>query len=144
MMPMTRAPAPKVGVAGILVRPDGRVLLGRRAQDPNRGHWAFPGGKVEFHERVKDALQREYYEETGIRVQVGELVYVAELMDSTMHYIVLDYLVGASDWSGVPSSDIDALQWVDAQDWWKRPLAVGMESCLRDPRVLNMMGWAPS
>ena len=34
--------------AGILIAPDGRVLLGRRPQSKvYAGYWEFPGGKVE-------------------------------------------------------------------------------------------------
>lgn len=141
MMATTTVTAPRVGVAGILVRPDGRILLARRGHNPGRGRWAFPGGKVEFRERLNDALQREYYEETGIRVHVGDLAYVAEIIEGSSHYVVLDYLVDAENWIGQPMSDIDALEWVSAESWQHRPLAQGMDHCLNDERVRKLLGW---
>ena len=61
-------------VAGILVR-DGCVLL----QKPTDAEeYAFPGGHVAFGELSKEALRREYVEEMGLDVAVGELKWVEE------------------------------------------------------------------
>jgi 8-oxo-dGTP pyrophosphatase MutT (NUDIX family) len=96
---------------------------------------------VEFREPLKNALKREYYEETGIAVQVGVLAYVAEIIDGLTHYVVLDYLVSADSWTGKPDSDIDRLDWVSAENWRRLPLAQGMECCLGDTRVRKLVGW---
>jgi 8-oxo-dGTP diphosphatase len=53
--------------AGVLVRGDGRFLLGQRAPGAfYSGYWEFPGGKVEVGESPADALRRELDEELGI------------------------------------------------------------------------------
>lgn len=58
-------------VAGVLQR-DGRVLIGQRmAQDRHGLKWEFPGGKVEFGETPKEALQRELREELGVEAVIG-------------------------------------------------------------------------
>jgi ADP-ribose pyrophosphatase YjhB (NUDIX family) len=65
---------PKLAVAVLIVR-DGKVLLGRRgpgAREP--GKWSFPAGFVERGERVEDAAAREAREETGLDVNIGDLV----------------------------------------------------------------------
>lgn len=55
--------------AGVIVRGDGRFLLGQRAPDTfYPGYWEFPGGKVEAGESPAQALVRELDEELGIRV----------------------------------------------------------------------------
>ena len=36
---------------------DGQVLLVRRANPPDQGRWAFPGGKIEMGERIEDAAR---------------------------------------------------------------------------------------
>ena len=134
---------PKVGVAGILVRPDGRVLLGRRAHHPGFHQWAFPGGKVEFLESLEEAVAREFLEETGLYVRAQKLAYVAEILDADLgfHYVVLDYLVTAESFDGVPASDIEELAWVDSHEWGELNLSLGMAQCLQSPHVLELLGW---
>ena len=51
----------------IILREDGKVLLGQRPEGkPWAGWWEFPGGKIESGEALEDALQRELHEEIGI------------------------------------------------------------------------------
>src|SRR3970040_1301437 len=59
---------PKVA-AGVLVRPDGKVLLVRRAIEPQQGRWSLPAGFVDADEDPRRAAQREALEETGLEVE---------------------------------------------------------------------------
>lgn len=64
---------PKI-VAGIIPVRDGRVLLTRRAIEPSRGLWTFPGGYVDWGEEVTAAARRETLEEVRLRVELDGLV----------------------------------------------------------------------
>jgi colanic acid biosynthesis protein WcaH len=53
---------------------DGRVLLIKRANEPARGHWWFPGGRVHFLETRDQAAKRKLTEECGLAaLQVKEM-----------------------------------------------------------------------
>jgi 8-oxo-dGTP diphosphatase len=66
---------PVVG-AGVLVERDGRVVLVRRGVEPKAGYWSLPSGYVEADERAEEAAVREAKEETGLEVEVDDLLGV--------------------------------------------------------------------
>lgn len=66
---------PKVGV-GVLVEDEGRLLLVRRGMDPERGKWSLPAGYVDQGEDPKATAAREAWEETGLVVEVAEVLDV--------------------------------------------------------------------
>lgn len=67
-----RAVVPCVGA--VVHDDDGRLLLVRRANEPARGRWSLPGGRVEAGEDDAAAVRREVLEETGLDVVVGAWV----------------------------------------------------------------------
>jgi len=63
------------GRACAVLRHRGRVLLNRYGGDD---FWALPGGSVEVGEFSSDALEREVFEEVGVTVACGRLLWVIE------------------------------------------------------------------
>jgi mutator protein MutT len=109
--------AAKIGVGvGAIVTHEGRLLMVRRAKDPGRGLWSVPGGHVENGEYLADALTREVKEETGLDVQVGELIGILEL-PAEDHLIILDYhAIVLGDREPRPGDDVDEARWVAFDD----------------------------
>jgi 8-oxo-dGTP diphosphatase len=66
---------PVVG-AGALVEREGCVVLVRRGVEPKAGYWSLPAGYVEADERAEEAAIRETREETGLEVEVDDLLGV--------------------------------------------------------------------
>jgi len=66
---------PKVGV-GVLVVEDSRVLLVRRAVEPERGKWGLPAGYLDHGEDPGATAAREALEETGLTVVIEGLLDV--------------------------------------------------------------------
>ncbi len=62
--------------ADALIVKEGKIVLIRRGNEPFEGKWALPGGFVDAGESVEEACVREAKEETGLDVQVKELVGV--------------------------------------------------------------------
>ena len=61
-------------VGAVIADSSGRLLLIRRANEPGRGLWSLPGGRVEPGESDEQAVVREVAEETGLVVTAGALV----------------------------------------------------------------------
>ena len=83
--------------AGIAVQ-NGRVLLQKLT---NEDFYAFPGGHVEFGETNAETLVREFKEEIGADISVGDLKWVAEAFfpwgESHCHQICLYYAIEIID-----------------------------------------------
>lgn len=62
-----------------LIWHDGRLVV-RRERRMGREQTTLPGGRVKDRETVADALRREVAEETGLQIDIGPLVYVAEVV----------------------------------------------------------------
>ena len=68
---------PVVAVGAVIIRDD-HLLLVERARPPGEGLWAVPGGQVKLGEDMAAAVRREVLEETGLRVEVGDVVWVGD------------------------------------------------------------------
>jgi len=109
--------APLVAVAAAVLDDD-RLLLVRRAGEPGRGKWSIPGGVVRLGERLREAVVREVLEETGLLVEVLDLLDVVEVIKRDeegrvkFHYVIVDYV--ARPLSGQLRAASDALEarWV--------------------------------
>lgn len=66
---------PVVG-AGVLVEVERRVVLVRRGVEPKRGFWCLPAGYVEADELAEAAAVREAWEETGLEVEIDDMLGV--------------------------------------------------------------------
>jgi NAD+ diphosphatase len=105
--------AAKPCACAILVDEEGRVLLARRAHDPEAGRWDLPGGFLEPDESPEDGLRREMREETGLDVEVGRYVgsfvdVYGEGGDNTLN-IVFVCQPGPGD--PEPADDVSELRW---------------------------------
>jgi acetyl-CoA carboxylase carboxyl transferase subunit beta len=62
---------PVPAVAALVVDDAGRLLLARRAHEPDAGLWDTPGGFLDEGEDPVDGLRRELLEEAGVEIEVG-------------------------------------------------------------------------
>ena len=66
-----------IRVYGILKDSNNRILI---SDEYIRGSYftKFPGGGLEFGEGTRDCLKREFMEETGLEVTVGDHIYTTD------------------------------------------------------------------
>jgi 8-oxo-dGTP diphosphatase len=98
-------------VGAVIRDPDGRLLLVQRARPPAAGTWSLPGGRVERGEDDAAAVVREIREETGLHVEVGELVGTVERSPGAgIVYVINDYacrvVSGGSPRAGDDAADV--------------------------------------
>ena len=91
-----------IGV-GVIIRKNGKLLLGKRLGSHGSGTWGLPGGHLEAGEDVNDCAKRETFEETGMRVESTNHAGFTNTVfkESKRQYITL--FVEAAAFHGTPS-----------------------------------------
>ncbi|MBI3874953.1 MAG: NUDIX domain-containing protein [Verrucomicrobia bacterium] len=108
---------PAIATAAIVRRDDGRILLLRRARDPQRGKLTLPGGFMDYAETGEESVAREVREETGLTVTALE--YFCSLTNEYPYkgvtYPVLDffYVARVESFHVVADpSEVEAVCWL--------------------------------
>jgi 8-oxo-dGTP diphosphatase len=99
---------PSAGV-GVLIIRDGKVLLGKRHDDPEKadsalhgeGTWTCPGGKLDFQEGIIECGKREAIEETGLKIRDLEVMSVSNERVRDAHFVCIGLM--AREFEGEPS-----------------------------------------
>ena len=119
-------------VGGLAYDAHGRLLLIRRANEPGRGLWSVPGGRVEPGESDADAVVREMAEETGLVVAPGALVGRVRRGS----YLIADYRCAVVGGTLCPGDDATEARWCDAAAMAELPLVPLLYDALRDWHAL--------
>lgn len=80
-----------VGVGAVIFNNEKKVFLAKRGKGARneRLKWEFPGGSVEFGERIEDAIVREVKEEFNFDVRIELLLDVVNhiIPDEHQHWV---------------------------------------------------------
>jgi len=113
---------PVVGVGGVILDRDGRVVLVRRRHEPLAGQWSLPGGMLELGETLEAGTAREMLEETGLVVDLGPVIEVFDriLVDDRgavrFHFVLVDYLCRPRAGALAGGTDVDEATLADPDD----------------------------
>jgi ADP-ribose pyrophosphatase len=114
------------------------VLLVQRGQAPAEGLWAIPGGSVEIGETLKEAAEREIWEETGVIIRAREPIFTFDAIEKDMdgrvhfHYVIVDLLADYVEGTPRPSGDAVDAGWVSAEGLSQRRVSPMTLHLLKD------------
>jgi ADP-ribose pyrophosphatase YjhB (NUDIX family) len=126
-------------VGGIVRSEDGRLLLVLRGQEPAKGTWSVPGGRVNPGESDAAATAREVLEETAVPVQVGRLAGTVERdAPGGGVYVIRDYVCRPLAGSSVVRAGDDAADaaWFTVDEVRELSTAPGLVAALDEWGVL--------
>lgn len=81
----------QIRVTGVLIENE-EILLVKQKVSKDR-MWSLPGGRLEQGETIQEGLQREFWEETGLKVQTQELLYLCDVKSSCYKVVHITFLV---------------------------------------------------
>lgn len=106
----------------------GRLLLVRRANEPGRGLWSLPGGRVEPGEVERAAVVREVAEETGLMVVPGRCVGRVRRGP----FDIADYAARVDGGTLRAGDDASDVAWVDRAGLDELALVTGLHDVLAE------------
>lgn len=83
----------RIRVCGVCIRQNRILLVKHRGLGPAGYLWNPPGGGIDFGESVEQALKREFLEETGLQIEVGNFLHFNEFIGQGLHALELFFEV---------------------------------------------------
>ncbi|MEO7194469.1 MAG: NUDIX domain-containing protein [Pseudonocardiaceae bacterium] len=124
-------------IGAVLLDDAGRLLLIRRANEPGRGRWSVPGGRVEAGETDHQAVVREVAEETGLAVEITRsLGAVQRHAPDGAVFDIHDYRCRVTGGTLRADDDAGDARWCDAATLAGLPLVSGLIETLSHWRCL--------
>lgn len=113
-----------VGV-DVLVYKDGKVLLIKRASDPDKGKYALPGGYVDRGESIENAGIREVREETGLQVEIVKLVGIRSNPERYRQIIEVSYIAKVVGGEELAGDGVENIIWSDPNNLPEEMATIG-------------------
>lgn len=109
---------PRIRVGVIVRRADRILLVCHRKGD--RRYWLLPGGGLQWGETLASCAEREVREETGLEIEAGRLVFIAESIDPGGARHILNMVMLGTYKSGAlrcPTEEIiETVEWFPTRD----------------------------
>ena len=107
---MTEDKPKKIGTGfGVMImNPEGKILLGKRHEDPDKADsafrvsnvWTMPGGKLEYGETFEQGAMREVLEETGMKLKNPKVMCINQDKNEHAHFITIGLF--SNEYEGFP------------------------------------------
>ncbi|MBN1897496.1 MAG: NUDIX hydrolase [Spirochaetes bacterium] len=96
-------------IVAIVIEEKGKILIVKRAIEPQKGKWVLPGGFVDDDETPERAALRELKEETDLQGHKPDFITMVS-NKSELYGPILMMGFYVSDWKGIPKAGDDALE----------------------------------
>lgn len=126
-----------LAAGAVVVDAQGRVLLVKRGEEPEKGRWSVPGGSVDPGETLVEAAAREAYEETGLHVEIIRELWVATVPTGDgRQFEIHDFLATVTGGTLTAGDDADDARWIDPNELDALPLTTGLADYLERAGVV--------
>ncbi len=110
-----------------------RLLLIQRTNEPGRGRWSVPGGRVQAGETDHHAVIREVAEETGLEVKIVRRAGVVQRCEpGGAVFDIHDYVCLATGGTLRAGDDAGDARWCDAETLARLPIVEGLVDALTE------------
>ena len=122
---------PILAVSAVVWRA-GRFVVVRRARPPAQGVFTLPGGGVEAGETLKQAVERELREETGLVIEPIDLAGHREVImrDAegrvARHFVILAFAARWREGELTLNEELAEARWIDAGELAGLPTTEGL------------------
>lgn len=127
------------GVLGAIQNSKKEVLFIKQRKGPYAGSWLLPGGSIEMNETCIEAVKREVYEETGIKIKNPQFVNINEMFgeweQGNYHILMFCFKDFSDDEipAGFIGDNVDDIKWLNPYE---------MEIHPTDKLILREAGFA--
>lgn len=125
---------PLIAIDFVIQNREEQILLGKRKNNPAKGFWFVPGGRIVKDERFERAFKRISSAETGMEFSLPEALFLGiyehmytdeNFMDDpsfSTHYITLAYRLHVdSDLISLPEKQHSGYKWASVKDILEDP-----------------------
>ena len=102
----------RAAVAAMIFDEQGRILLFKHTY--RKFEWGIPAGGLEHREQPEQAIIREFFEETGMQIEVQKLLLAESAMED--HSVSLIYLCKIMSGTFKESHEISEMKYFDVND----------------------------
>lgn len=85
----------RVRVCGLCFMKEDLLLIRHKALTAKGYFFSPPGGGMQFGESAENCLKREFYEESGLKIQINKFLFTHEFLSPPLHAIELFFAVEA-------------------------------------------------
>jgi len=140
----------RVAVRGVILK-NNKLLCVRLKKYPGRisnegqDFWCTPGGGVDIGEPLIPALKRELIEETGIKPDVGQLLYIQQFQHKNWEHLEFFFhITNSEDYEDINleatthgATEIAEVDFIDLTDHTVLPVFLTKEDLVSDAATAN-------